>query len=115
MKLATATPSSLNASETYETLQKESHQKVLDDRPDRDEGIPPLSLLYSGFGRFEDDFKAALDNPSTLRGEPDLKRLVYTLGSKMRGLGLEIGKSDATLESLQEALGIGGRVLLHDA
>lgn len=109
------TPSSLNASQVYEGVQKDSHQKILDDRPDRDEGIPPLPLLYAGFGRFQDDLDHAFDNPGILHEEPGLKGLVDTLGSKMRGFGLEIKQSDETLGPLQKALGIESKVLLHDA
>lgn len=46
-------PSSLAKPSEYESLQKRPDEKILDDRPQED-GIPPISLLYDGFGQFLD-------------------------------------------------------------
>jgi len=39
---------------TYEKLQREPSQRILDDRPTPDDDMPPISLLYDGFGSFLD-------------------------------------------------------------
>ena len=38
----------------YKSIQNQSDQRILDDRPFQDEFLPPISLLYQGFGIFED-------------------------------------------------------------
>ncbi|KAI9438257.1 hypothetical protein H4582DRAFT_2129245 [Lactarius indigo] len=53
-KVATQTPSSLAKSQTYVELQRDPRERILDDRPDPDYQIPPIPLLYSGFGHFLD-------------------------------------------------------------
>ncbi|KAH9007234.1 hypothetical protein EDB86DRAFT_2841926 [Lactarius hatsudake] len=39
----------------YKSLQGDSNQRILDDRPEADQ-VPPASLLYHGFGHFMDSF-----------------------------------------------------------
>ncbi|KAI9464032.1 hypothetical protein BJY52DRAFT_1184435 [Lactarius psammicola] len=53
-KVATEQPSSLAKSQNYKELQRHSHERILDDRPEPDCDIPPIPLLYSGFGHFLD-------------------------------------------------------------
>ncbi|KAH9077703.1 hypothetical protein EDB83DRAFT_2285803 [Lactarius deliciosus] len=53
-KVATQPPSSLARSQTYIDLQRDSRERILDDRPEPDRDIPPIPLLYSGFGHFLD-------------------------------------------------------------
>lgn len=43
----------------YIDLQNDKEEKVLDDLPTKDIGVPPLQLLYTGFVRFLD----AINNP----------------------------------------------------
>jgi len=56
MKIANDAPSKVSKPEIYQTLQKQSQQRILDDRPRADRFIPPISLLYDGFGIFDDVF-----------------------------------------------------------
>jgi len=49
-------PSSLGQTGIYQPMQKDPQEKILDDRPKEDNNIPPISLLYDGFGRFLDIF-----------------------------------------------------------
>ncbi|KAH9077730.1 hypothetical protein EDB83DRAFT_2671479 [Lactarius deliciosus] len=53
-RLATQPPSILASSKNYASLQQNSQERLLDDRPEPDLGIPPIPLLYSGFGHFLD-------------------------------------------------------------
>jgi hypothetical protein len=53
-------PSSLALSKNYERLQKSPQEKILDDRPE-DDDIPPISLLYEGFGEFLDIVAGSTD------------------------------------------------------
>ncbi|CAA7270365.1 unnamed protein product [Cyclocybe aegerita] len=39
---------------TYESMQRKSNEKILDDRPEPDDEIPPIPLLCDGFGHFLD-------------------------------------------------------------
>jgi len=43
----------MGRSSVYEYFQGTS-ERILDDRPKKDEDIPPISLLYDGFGHFLD-------------------------------------------------------------
>lgn len=52
LKLVNETPSIV--SEDYRALQMQPKERILDDRPRRDSFVPPLSLLYDGFGLFHD-------------------------------------------------------------
>jgi len=47
----------------YRSIQNRSSQRILDDRPGRDEDLPPISLIYDGFGYFLDIFHGHLDVP----------------------------------------------------
>ncbi|KAH8990741.1 hypothetical protein EDB92DRAFT_1862947 [Lactarius akahatsu] len=53
-EVATQSPLSLARSQAYVDLQRDSRERILDDRPEPDHGIPPIPLLYSGFGHFLD-------------------------------------------------------------
>ncbi|KAN0139205.1 hypothetical protein V8E53_002706 [Lactarius tabidus] len=53
-KIATIPPSSIATSQCYQDLQQNTRERILDDRPGPDLGIPPISLLYPGFGHFLD-------------------------------------------------------------
>ena len=54
LKMVTDTPSEVSNPQRYRTLQWEPQQRILDDRPTADRFIPPISLLYDGFGYFDD-------------------------------------------------------------
>ena len=54
LKVATEAPSKVSRRENYQTLQNQPLQRILDDRPCADLFIPPISLLYDGFGIFDD-------------------------------------------------------------
>ena len=72
-RLALARPSNLNAFSAYQDLQLDPEQKILDDFPQPDLNIPPLALLYNGFGRFYDHITSAASSQIFY---PDLKMLV---------------------------------------
>jgi len=55
-KVARTAPSSFAQPRTYRSTQKDLTDKILDDRPSEDDDIPPVSLLYDGFGQFLDIF-----------------------------------------------------------
>ena len=54
LKIVTDTPSEVSNLQTYKTLQRQPQQRILDDRPSAGRFIPPTSLLYNGFGYFDD-------------------------------------------------------------
>ena len=56
----TITPSGLAAPSSYEELQKDLKNRILDDRPSPDD-VPPISLMYEGFGQFLDIFLGETD------------------------------------------------------
>jgi hypothetical protein len=101
-KIATTTPSSLGASQNYQNLQQNSRERILDDRPEPDSGIPPISLLYPGFGHFLD----ILDGHDDVPGLDDvniaeLQIAVDDLTAKMtRFFEKEVFRMGAGLESI---------------
>ena len=56
----TIVPSGLAAPASYEELQKDLKNRILDDRPSPDD-VPPISLMYEGFGQFLDIFLGETD------------------------------------------------------
>ena len=54
-KVAKTAPSRLGQASQYRSLQKNPKERILDDRPEPDL-IPPISLLYKGFGHFMETF-----------------------------------------------------------
>ncbi|KAJ3505993.1 hypothetical protein NLJ89_g7119 [Agrocybe chaxingu] len=62
-KLTKLTPSDASKPTTYQDMQHDDLQRVLDDRPSPDLDIPPAALLYSGFGHFIDVLNGSDDVP----------------------------------------------------
>jgi Crinkler effector protein N-terminal domain len=62
-KVVTMAPSDLATSSEYEPLQNLSTERILDDRPEPDLDIPPIPLLYDGFGHFLDIMDGRTDIP----------------------------------------------------
>jgi hypothetical protein len=60
-KVLQIAPSQFARSSNYESLQNDLREKILDDRPREDENIPPVSLLYEGFGQFLDIVAGSTD------------------------------------------------------
>ena len=54
LRIANEAPSKVSKPDNYQTLQEQSQQRILDDRPRADRFLPPISLLYDGFGVFND-------------------------------------------------------------
>ena len=54
LNLVREVPSVISRPENYKHLQSQPKQRILDNRPSVDQFIPPISLLYDGFGIFED-------------------------------------------------------------
>lgn len=95
----------------YCSLQANPEQKILDNRPEQDDGIPLLALLYRGFGDFQDDMECAIHNPSLSNVNLHLKGHVDTLAKKMSEIGPETRQEDTMIEILQNALGISDHIL----
>ena len=53
-RLATTAPSDAGKPSLYLDLQNDPSEKILDDRPHLNADIPPIPLLYDGFGHFLD-------------------------------------------------------------
>jgi hypothetical protein len=87
-KLARLEPSKANDASIYENLQEKQQEKILDDCPKPDTDIPPLPLLYFGFGEFHD----VVENPSANLLDTDLMNEVDQLANNTCYLGYEKGK-----------------------
>ncbi|KAG2015221.1 protein kinase subdomain-containing protein PKL/ccin9 [Coprinopsis cinerea AmutBmut pab1-1] len=70
-RVVTESPSQLAHKWIYESLQRQSTQRIFDDRPEPDSEIPPLALLYQGFGMFMDDFLKRIHVKNFLSTVPD--------------------------------------------
>ena len=69
-KLATQQPNNFNDFNTYSSLQKDEEERILNNRPKHDIDIPPLPLLYRGFGIFSDSIKSGTISDS-IKGDVD--------------------------------------------
>lgn len=98
----TTAPSTTGKSDIYERLQQQPSEKILDDRPDPDPDIPPIPLLYDGFGHFLDIMDARDDVPGLADIEVlNLWKEVDDLASKMTGyFDNEDDRRDAALPCL---------------
>jgi hypothetical protein len=101
-KLATVAPSVTAQPSEYRSLQRRPSQRILDDCPERDEDLPPVSLIYDGFGSFKDIFHGQVDVPGL--SDIDLTQLqdrVDALADKMcRFYPLEDDRRDAAIPHL---------------
>jgi len=68
MRITIDAPSSVSKPENYQAIQKQTRERILDDRPEADHFIPPISLLYDGFGVFDD----VIQERSPVDGEDDI-------------------------------------------
>lgn len=85
-KLANDPPSFLAESQNYERLQQDSRERILDDRPEPDRDIPPVPLLYPGFGHFLDIVDGCGNVPRLADVKvAELRKAVDRLAMKMTG------------------------------
>jgi hypothetical protein len=80
-------------------LQESQEERILDDCPKPDLAIPPLPLLYSGFGEFHDFIINSAKNPDAF-SEPGLETEVDQLVDAMCHLGYEKDKRADTQDIL---------------
>jgi hypothetical protein len=101
-KIVTTAPSTTGKSDVYERLQHQPSEKILDDRPEPDPDIPPIPLLYDGFGHFLDIMDARDDVPGLTDVDVlKLRKEVDNLASKMTGyFNNEDDRMDAALPCL---------------
>ncbi|KAH9077692.1 hypothetical protein EDB83DRAFT_2548709 [Lactarius deliciosus] len=103
-RIATEPPSSLAKSQAYVNIQRDSCERILDDRPEPDHQIPPIPLLYSGFGHFLD----VMDSHDDVPGLADIKvaelqMAVDALATEMtRFFENELQRRDKGLEHLRD-------------
>jgi hypothetical protein len=57
-------------------LQESSQDRILDDCPGPDSDLPPLPLLYSGFGEFHDFISNSAEYPDAFSKEAEIDELV---------------------------------------
>ena len=88
----------------YMGFQGDSKQKIWDDRPIPDPGIPPISLLYSGFGHFLDIMDGRVDVPGLEDIRKDvLEKAVDDFAKAMTGFfDLELDRMNEGLGHLQQ-------------
>ena len=98
----TTAPSTTGKSDVYQYLQHQPSEKILDDRPKPDPDIPPVPLLYDGFGHFLDIMDDRDDVPGLADVEVlELRKEVDDLASKMTGYFFnEDDRRDAALPCL---------------
>ncbi|KAF8339189.1 uncharacterized protein EI90DRAFT_2908180 [Cantharellus anzutake] len=81
-KLAKTSPSELGKLNNYMSLQEKPAERILDDRPTSDL-IPPISLLYKGFGHFLDVSCGREVRPHLSKEQQDLKGAVDSFAKQM--------------------------------
>ena len=103
-KLVHETPSTVAQSSVYKSMQENPDEKLLDDRPAPDAGIPPISLLYSGFGHFIDVCSGRRTAPGHDQiDRPRLRKAVDTFANRMCDFfQKEVDRRDAGLDCLNE-------------
>lgn len=85
-RLATTAPSDAGKPSLYLNLQNDPSEKILDDRPHPDADIPPIPLLYVGFGHFLDVMDGHDDVPGLADVEVrELHDAVDDFATKMTG------------------------------
>lgn len=94
-KMADISPSKLNEYSQYAGMQKDSKERILDDHPEPDVDIPPLPLLYRGFGHFLDSTSLAAIRSGT-SSPPDIKDDVDRLVTRLRKIEDEKAKQEGT-------------------
>ena len=83
-RLATMAPSDAGKPSSYLDLQNDPSEKILDDRPHLDPDIPPVPLLYDGFGHFLDIMDGHDDAPGLADVEDrELRDAVDDFATKM--------------------------------
>jgi hypothetical protein len=95
-------PSETAKSAEYESLQKQPSEKIFDDRPGPNADIPPIPLLYDGFGHFLDIMDARDNVPGIADIDvPELQKAVDDLAISMTGyFSNEDGRREAALPYL---------------
>lgn len=103
-RLATMTPSDAGEPSLYLNLQNDPSEKILDDRPHPDADIPPIPLLYDGFGHFLDVMAGHDDVPGLADVQVrELHDAVDDFASKMTGyFGHEDERRDVGLNCLNK-------------
>jgi hypothetical protein len=101
-KLATTAPSEAGKPSLYLDLQNDPSEKILDDRPHPDADIPPIPLLYNGFGHFLDVMDGHDDVPGLADVEVrELRDAVDDFATKMTAyFGREDDRRDVGLKCL---------------
>ena len=101
-KLATTSPSAVAQPSKYENNQNTPSEKILDDRPEQDADIPPVPLLYDGFGEFQDIVDGVTDVPGLSEVDmTELLKAVDDFAQKMcRFYENEDQRRDAALPTL---------------
>ena len=74
-------------------MQGDSHQKILDNQPSSDKDIPPVVLLYHGFGLFYDIFYSQTNIPHLKK--VDEPQLVWKVDQFLQLIGSYYTKEDA--------------------
>jgi hypothetical protein len=100
--LATTAPSVVAKKDHYKSIQQRPSSKILDDRPQPDH-VPPASLLYDGFGHFNDIFSRRGDKRDKKR--QDLETAVDAFADKMTQIYPdELGRRTVALSILNQIL-----------
>jgi len=85
-RLTALAPSDASKPVYYQHMQENASQRILDDRPSADLEVPPVPLLYSGFGHFVDIYNGRDDVPRLADIDfPALEAAVDTFAETMAG------------------------------
>ncbi|KAI9447310.1 protein kinase subdomain-containing protein PKL/ccin9 [Lactarius psammicola] len=101
-------PSQMGELPNYESLQRQPTEKILDDRPEP-YPVPPVSLLYDGFGYFMDEaFRNREDVPEISTKRRNLEMAVNAFADEMTGFYYcDASRSFEGLPALNNILALG--------
>lgn len=111
-KLANIMPNDLSEYPKYSELQKDQEEKILDNLPEPDLDIPPLPLLYRGFGHFLDSTSVAAIRSGTF-SYPEIDDDVDKLVKEVCRIEDEKDKKRIILGLLNRILFRGGKEFRH--
>ncbi|KAJ2936627.1 hypothetical protein H1R20_g456, partial [Candolleomyces eurysporus] len=119
-KLAVEAPSALAKDDEYKIMQGNSVERVLDDRPKPDLNIPPIALLYSGFGEFQDTFKSSVTprnqkEERTFRRFADAMTLPYSSDAERQKAAVDLINAIFEAHNVSARLGLGANTGLLPA
>ena len=107
-RLATTVPSKIAVPNEYHNIQELPSQRILDDRPVPDHNVPPVALLYEGFGVFQDMYEGSEGYPlQDERQRCDLENHVDLFAESMASFyNREVDRQNKGLKDLNKIFSV---------